>query len=94
MSAKDVLTSVVAGAARVREAAVDVSESKGAVPLWAAFRQGGNEMGQALKAFPDSIQASPELGGIGTATQREVSDAKLADHPPLDQPGEPDMDRD
>ena len=41
-----------------------VSDSQGAEPLWAAWRQGGDELGQALKAFPDSIQAHAEPGQL------------------------------
>jgi hypothetical protein len=40
------------------------SDSQGAEPLWAAWRQGGDELGQALKAFPDSIQAHAEPGQL------------------------------
>ena len=41
-----------------------VSDSRGAEPLWAAFRQGADELGQALKPFQDSLQAHPEPGGV------------------------------
>jgi hypothetical protein len=39
--------------------------------LPAAFRQGADEIGHALKAFPDSIQ-SPEMGQILSPTPGEI----------------------
>ena len=36
----------------------------GDTALWAAGRQGVDELGQALKAFPDAIQAHAEPGGM------------------------------
>ena len=40
--------------------------------LAAAWRQGLDEIGQALKAFPESIQVS-EMGTIGSPTPAEIS---------------------
>jgi hypothetical protein len=40
--------------------------------LRAAFRQGIDEIGEALKAFPDSIQKT-EIGGLFTPTPAEVA---------------------
>jgi hypothetical protein len=40
--------------------------------LAAAWRQGLGELGEALKAFPDSIQVR-ELGSIGAPTPGEIS---------------------
>ena len=40
--------------------------------LRAAFRQGIDEIGDALKAFPDSIQKT-EIGGLFTPTPAEVA---------------------
>lgn len=41
-----------------------LSDSRGAEPLWAAVRMGADELAQALKPLPDSIQAHAEPGGI------------------------------
>ena len=40
----------------------------------AALRQGGKELGTALKAFPDSISVD-EPGTVLTPTQGEIADA-------------------
>jgi hypothetical protein len=45
----------------------------GAGTLMAAGRQGADEIGQALKAFPDSIQVQ-EPGTILNPTQGEIAD--------------------
>ena len=45
--------------------------------LAAAFRQGANEIGHALKAFPDSIQVH-ESGTILSPTQGEIAAARDA----------------
>jgi hypothetical protein len=42
--------------------------------LMAAGRQGADEIGQALKAFPDSIQVQ-EPGTILNPTQGEIADS-------------------
>jgi hypothetical protein len=76
MNAREVLTSVVAGAAKAVEAAREVSNSPGAVPLWASWRKGLTDVHQGLKAFPDSIQSPSEPGEAGTVTQMEVQAAK------------------
>jgi hypothetical protein len=46
----------------------------GAGTLMAAGRQGADEIGQALKAFPDSIQVQ-EPGTILNPTQGEIADS-------------------
>jgi hypothetical protein len=46
--------------------------------LRAAGRQGVSELGQALKAFPDSIQIS-EPGQMFTPTQGEIAEANRGD---------------
>jgi hypothetical protein len=76
MNARDVLASVVAGTAKAVEAARQVSNSPGAVPLWASWRKGLSDVHQALKAFPDSIQSPSELGETGTVTVHEIHQAK------------------
>jgi hypothetical protein len=45
----------------------------GAGALQAAGRQGVKELGEALKAFPDSISVS-EPGGIFSPTQGEIAE--------------------
>jgi hypothetical protein len=45
--------------------------------LAAAWRQGLGELGQALKAFPDSIQHH-ELGTIGSPTPGEIAQGRGA----------------
>lgn len=49
--------------------------------LAAAFRQGAGEIGQALKAFPDSIQVH-EPGTVLAPTQGEIAEARDV-HAPL-----------
>ena len=46
----------------------------GAGALSAAMRQGGKELGTALKAFPDSISVD-EPGTVLTPTQGEIAEA-------------------
>jgi hypothetical protein len=48
----------------------DAVTRDGTVPAF--FRQGADELGAALKAFPDSIQ-SPEAGTIWSPTQGEIA---------------------
>ena len=48
--------------------------------LEAAFRQGADEIGVALKAFPDSIHAS-EPGGLLDPTQGEIAADRKAKPP-------------
>jgi hypothetical protein len=53
----------------------------------AAGRQGADELGAALKAFPDSIQMQ-ESGTIFNPTQGEIADARQADEvlPSMEKP--------
>jgi hypothetical protein len=54
---------------------VQVPERKiGTGALSAALRQGGKEIGEALKAFPDAISVS-EPGTILSPTQGEIAEA-------------------
>jgi hypothetical protein len=59
--------------------------------LAAAFRQGASEIGQALKAFPDSISAQ-EPGTILSPTQGEIAEARDA-HTPIHAPSPSDIAR-
>lgn len=42
-------------------------------PFYAALRQGSKELGQALKAFPDSMQPVEEPGTLGNPTQAQLT---------------------
>jgi hypothetical protein len=53
----------------------------------AAGRMGIDELGAALKAFPDAIQVS-EIGSIWSPTQGEVAAARADDTPQLPSPSE------
>lgn len=50
--------------------------------LAAAFRQGADEIGEALKAFPDSIQKH-EHGTIFSPTQGEIAASRRSELPTL-----------
>lgn len=53
--------------------ALDVMDSVASDPyLQAGARMGLDEISHALKAFPDSIPITPEMGGIGEPTPQEV----------------------
>jgi hypothetical protein len=43
-------------------------------PIWAWFRQGGKEFGQALPATKESIQVVEEPGTLGNPTQQMVTE--------------------
>ncbi len=58
--------------------------------LAAAWRQGLGEIGQALKAFPDSIQAH-ELGTIGSPTPGEIAQGRGVFGPDGDQESHPSL---
>jgi len=76
MNAREVLAAVAAAPAKAIEAARGVSNSPGAVPIWASWRKGLTDVHQALKPFPDSVQSLSEPGETGTVTQQEVHTAK------------------
>ena len=70
------------------EAIRSASDSRGAEPLWAAWRQGGDELGQALKAFPDSIQAHAEPGQIFEPLYSDIVSARDNGTQPLPSPSQ------
>ena len=43
-------------------------------PLWAALRQGADEVAQVLPAFPDSVRCVDEPGTLGSPTQAMVTE--------------------
>ena len=55
----------------------------GAGALKAAGRMGHDEIGHALKAFPDSIPITPEVGALGEPTPQEVFADKQEVESPL-----------
>lgn len=50
----------------------DISNSHHCAPLHAWVRQGADEIGQVLPAFPDSVRPIPETGQIFEPTPQEV----------------------
>ena len=50
--------------------------------LKAAFRQGHKELGQALKAFPDSIPIIEEPGQLNNPTNLEVHQQRVEEKQP------------
>jgi hypothetical protein len=43
-------------------------------PIYAAFRQGGKEFAQVLKAFPDGVQLIEEPGTLGNPTPQMITE--------------------
>jgi len=78
MNAKQILTAGVSAVAAGIETAREISDGPGAVPVHAAIRQGAAELGNALKAFPDSVQGAAEPGGVLTTNPNPLKDAKEA----------------
>lgn len=58
---------------KVRERAKDAVSNEILPTLGAMGRQGASELGQALKAFPDSIGPQETTGTIGNPTQQQIS---------------------
>ena len=74
-----VASSIVAGVSAVFQAvgrAVSAAMDDGTIA--AAGRQGADEIGVALKAFPDAIQTQ-EIGTLWNPTQGEVAEARRPD---------------
>ncbi len=61
-------------ATAVRDKAVEVSDSHHAAPIHAAWRGGLKDLQDAIQpAFPDSLKAREEAGGIASPTPQIVT---------------------
>lgn len=78
---KRLIDSLREGAANAVQTARDVSNSRGAAPLHALVRQGADELGSVLPAFPDSMKTQPELGGIFEPTPQMVTENLTGNRP-------------
>ncbi|WP_422927521.1 hypothetical protein [Singulisphaera sp. PoT] len=76
-AAAGAIGSVLAAAASLVSSAWDAAMADGT--LAAAGRQGIDELGEALKAFPDAIQVQ-ESGALFNPTQGEIASARSESH--------------